>query len=391
MTMHVVLASPTVAALSFTDSAGDALRSVLTFIPKLVAFLVILLIGWLVAKLLRTAVVKGLHKVRFDRAVERGGIGQALSRSRYDASGLVAQIVYYAILLIALEIGFGVFGPNPVSDLLTRIVSWLPLAIVAIIIVVVAAAIARAVKDLISAALGGVSYGRVLANIASIAIIALGVIAALNQMGIATTVTTPVLIAALATVGGVIVVGVGGGLIRPMQQRWERWLDRAEREVPNATAQAQAYQRGHEDAQRAHEAATATTRTTESVHAESVPAGQGAVPQHSAVPQSGPTGPVQPGTAQPGSAQTGTMPAGPGPMPSGPAQTGPTQPGAPQPGSHLNQPPGYPQQGYPQQGGYPASPGQPPQTPPQNPPTPPTTARPENPTQGYRRPDQSGY
>ena len=372
--MHVVLASPTVAALSFTDSAGDALRSVLTFIPKLVAFLVILLIGWLVAKLLRTAVVKGLHKVHFDRAVERGGIGQALSRSKYDASGLVAQIVYYAILLIALEIGFGVFGPNPVSDLLTRIVSWLPLAIVAIIIVVVAAAIARAVKDLISAALGGVSYGRVLANIASIAIIALGVIAALNQMGIATTVTTPVLIAALATVGGVIVVGVGGGLIRPMQQRWERWLDRAEREVPNAAAQAQAYQRGHEDAQRAHEtAATPATRAT-----ESVPAGQGAVPQHSAVPQSGP---MQSGTAQPGSMPTG-------PMPSGPMQSGPAQPGAPQPGSHLNQPSGYPQPGYPQQGGYPAGgPGATPQTPP----TPPTTARPEDPTQGYRRPDQSGY
>ena len=50
--------------------------------------------------------------------------------------------------------------------------------------------------------------------------------------------TTPVLIAILATVGGVIVVGVGGGLIRPMQQRWESYLSTAEREAPRIKAQA---------------------------------------------------------------------------------------------------------------------------------------------------------
>jgi hypothetical protein len=81
-------------------------------------------------------------------------------------------------------------------------------------------------------------------------VIALGVIAALNQIGVATAVTTPVLIAVLATVGGVIVVGMGGGMIRPMQRRWERWLDRAEQDFPNARAREQAYQRGREDAER---------------------------------------------------------------------------------------------------------------------------------------------
>lgn len=55
--------------------------------------------------------------------------------------------------------------------------------------------------------------------------------AALNQIGIATAVTTPILVALLGTIGGVIVVGVGGGLVRPMQRRWEQWLSRAERET----------------------------------------------------------------------------------------------------------------------------------------------------------------
>jgi hypothetical protein len=54
----------------------------------------------------------------------------------------------------------------------------------------------------------------------------------------------------LATAGGILVVGVGGGLIRPMQQRWEGWLGRAEAELPQAQAQAEAYQRGREDAVR---------------------------------------------------------------------------------------------------------------------------------------------
>jgi hypothetical protein len=65
------------------------------------------------------------------------------------------------------------------------------------------------------------------------------VIAALNQVGVATTVTTPVLIAILATVAGVIIVGVGGGLIRPMQQRWEGYLSTAEREAPRLKAHAE--------------------------------------------------------------------------------------------------------------------------------------------------------
>jgi mechanosensitive ion channel-like protein len=151
-----------------------------------------------------------------------------------------------------------VFGPNPISALLTGIVAFLPRIAVAIIIVVIASAIAAAVKDLVMSVTGGLSYGRVLANIASIFIIALGVIAALSQIGVAVAVTMPVLIAVLATVGGIMVVGVGGGLIRPMQQRWEGWLTRAEQEAPGARAHAQAYERGREDA---------TPRPTTGAHA----------------------------------------------------------------------------------------------------------------------------
>ena len=218
----------------------DGLSLVFTFVPKLLLFLIIFLIGFLIAKALRKAVNVILERVGFDKAVERGGIGRALASSKYDASDLIATLVYYAVILITLQLAFGAFGPNPISDLLSRIVAFLPSLAVAIIIVVIAAAIAAAVKDLITGAMGALSYGKVLANIASIFIIGLGVIAALSQIGVAVAVTLPVLITVLATVAGILVVGVGGGLITPMRQRWETILNRAEQEAPRAAAEARA-------------------------------------------------------------------------------------------------------------------------------------------------------
>lgn len=208
----------------------DMWRSVLLFVPRAIAFIVILVVGWLIARAVLKIVDAALERVGFDRAVERGGIRRALERTKYDASDILARLAYYAVLLFTLQFAFGVWGPNAISDLIRGVVAWLPRAFVAIVIVVVAAAIANAVRDLVSGALGGLSYGKVLADLVAVFILALGVIAALNQVGIATTVTTPVLIAVLATVAGILIVGVGGGLVKPMQSRWDGWLDRAAEE-----------------------------------------------------------------------------------------------------------------------------------------------------------------
>ena len=126
--------------------------------------------------------------------------------------------------------------------------AWLPRLAVAIIIVIIASAIAHAVRELLVATLGAVSYGRFLADAVAAFIVVLGVIAALNQIGVATTVTEPLLIAALATIGAILAIGLGGGMIKPMQQRWERILSTAERDVESVRSSA--YQRGREDALR---------------------------------------------------------------------------------------------------------------------------------------------
>lgn len=214
------------------DGLRDGVSLISEFVPKLLLFLLILVIGLFVAKAVGKAVNALLERVGFDRAVERGGVKKAMANSKMDASDVVGKLIYYTLMLFVLQLAFGVFGPNPISDLIERVITFLPSLIVAVIIIVVASAIAAAVKTLIEGTLGGLSYGKTIANAASIFILFLGVVAALNQVGVATTVTTPVLIAILATVAGVIVVGVGGGLVRPMQQRWEGYLTKAEEEAP---------------------------------------------------------------------------------------------------------------------------------------------------------------
>lgn len=213
-------------------SLRNGLSTIGEFLPRLILFLIILVVGMFIAKAIGKAVNALLERIGFDRVVERGGVQKALATSKLDASDILAKLVYYTLALFVLQLAFGVFGPNPISDLITRLITFIPSLIVAIVIIVIASAIAAAVKGMIESTLGSLSYGKALANAASIFILFLGVVAALNQVGVATTVTTPVLIAILATVAGVIVVGVGGGLIKPMQHRWEGYLNKAEEEAP---------------------------------------------------------------------------------------------------------------------------------------------------------------
>ncbi|OUE20809.1 hypothetical protein BFL34_01627 [Clavibacter michiganensis] len=249
--------------MDFPAVLQDGLAAVIAFVPLALLFLLILVVGLIVAKLISKALDKLLEKVGFDRLVERGGIKKALAGSKLDASDIVAKIVYYTLVLFVLQFAFGVFGRNPVSDLLQGIIGFLPKIIVAIIIVVIASAIAAGAKGLIQNTLGGLSYGKVLGNVVAVFILFLGITAALNQIEVATTVTTPILIAVLAIIAGVIIVGAGGGLIKPMQARWETMLTKAEEEAPKIQQQAKeapSVQQQAEQAQRKAQDATRTRR-----------------------------------------------------------------------------------------------------------------------------------
>jgi hypothetical protein len=250
----------------------DSLRAVALFVPKLLVFLAIVAVGWIVARVLQKVCDVALQRVGFDRAAHRGGIHHMLARSNYNARTLIAKLIFYAVMLIALQTAFGIFGPNPVSDLINGVVAWLPRAAVAIVIVVIAAAVARAVRDIVGTALSTLGYGRALAAICSYFVLGLGCVAALNQIGVALTVTMPVLITVLATIGGILIVGAGGGLVRPMQQRWERWLRTAEEQSAHIAEHAKAYAAGRIDTSNRYVSApTPVAATHQAPHAAAVP------------------------------------------------------------------------------------------------------------------------
>ncbi|WP_158893880.1 mechanosensitive ion channel family protein [Amycolatopsis anabasis] len=207
------------------NGLGQAWNLVATFVPKLIAFLIILLIGWLIAKAIAKALTLVLGRLGFSKLVDKTGLTGMLKQTNIDATGIIAKLAYYFILLIALQLAFGVFGEtNPVSQLLNEVIAFLPRIVVALVLIVVAAAIANVVRGAVRGALSTRPAGRLLGTISYWLIMAFGIIAALNQINIATTVTTPVLVTVLATIGGVLVVGLGGGLIKPAQQRWDGWL-----------------------------------------------------------------------------------------------------------------------------------------------------------------------
>jgi hypothetical protein len=227
-------------AVDFQGGLESAWSNVATFLPKLAAALLILIVGYVVAKLISRVLDRVLERVGFDRVVERGGLRQALAQSKYDPSDILAKLVFWTIMLLVLQLAFGVFGSNPISDLLRGLIAYLPNIVVAILIIVIAAAVAKAVTNLLSSVLGAVQGGQLLARGAGIAILVFAAFAAMDQLRIAPRIVTGLWYAILAALVGSVIVAVGGGGIRTMQRYWDQTTSRAEQRGPELRDQARA-------------------------------------------------------------------------------------------------------------------------------------------------------
>lgn len=219
------------AAIDWEGGFERAWESVITFVPKLLGFLVILAIGYLIAKALATLVDKLLGRVGFDRWVERGALKPALDRTRFDASDIMGKLAFWLVFLLAVQLAFGVFGPNPISDLIEGLVAYLPNVFAAVLIVVITAALAKVVTDLLAAMLTRVSGGEWIARAAGIAILVVGVFAALNQLEIAPEIVNGLFYALLAVIVGSGIVAFGAGGIPVARRYLERWSGRADQKA----------------------------------------------------------------------------------------------------------------------------------------------------------------
>ena len=225
-------------SVDYNKGVSDAFAKVATFVPKLALFVVVLVIGIIVAKVVQKVLTKVLQRVGFDQAVERGGIKKALSKSQYDAAGIVGKIVYYFIFLGVLSMAFGVFGAqNPISRFLDRIVAFLPNVAVAVVVLVLAAAIAAAIKEILTDTLGGLSYGSGLATAASTVIVVLGFFFALDQLQVAPRIVTGLFYAALALIVVPLIIAFGVGGIAPAQQAITNLQNKAQEKAQEIKAE----------------------------------------------------------------------------------------------------------------------------------------------------------
>jgi len=215
------------AANAFTDGIGNALEDVGEFIPKLIAAIIIFVIGWLVARLVRTVTERILRAIHFDDWVDRAGIGAHVERAGYPDSGrLLALLIYYAVLLLALKLAIDVFGESDIQNALDAMIAFLPRLFVALLIIVIAGAIANVVKGLVAAATVQLHYGNVLANLAAAGIWVIGIFAALDQLKIAEDVVDLLLTAVLSGLVLVIAIMFGmGGIWAARDRFWPRVFD----------------------------------------------------------------------------------------------------------------------------------------------------------------------
>src|SRR5579859_43578 len=140
--------------IAILTSFTGALALVFAFVPKVLGFLVILLIGWLIASALSKALVFLLRKVGFDRLATRIGLTRMEQQMgvSLDAAGILGKGVYWFVFLIFLVPAVDALGLTAVSALLGQVVGYIPNVFVAILVLFLGTLVATLVADLVRGA-----------------------------------------------------------------------------------------------------------------------------------------------------------------------------------------------------------------------------------------------
>lgn len=198
-------------------TAGFA--SFMNFIPALLGAVIILAVGWYVSKLLGTVVERVLVKLKLERVSEKANISGYLPQTergkRLTLSAFMGTMAKWFVFLIFVQAAVVTLGIAPVTDIINRIVLFIPHIVVASFILIAGAWAARFVSGLVEASTAKVSFaGRtnVLALLTRYGILGFAVIAAVSQLGIATNLINILftgLVASLALAFG-LAFGLGG-------------------------------------------------------------------------------------------------------------------------------------------------------------------------------------
>lgn len=192
------------------------LNEVLLFLPRLLTFALILLVGYLIALIVRDLLTKLLRAVHFDAIADRAGVSRALEQAgtRMDAARVLALIAFWWIFLVFIEMAVNSLGLVEVTAFINSVLAYIPNVFVAILILIVGALLANVAAGVIrgASAEAGLTAGGVLASVARWAILVFAFLAALTQLNVAQNMIL-ILFAAmmgmLALAGG-LALGLGG-------------------------------------------------------------------------------------------------------------------------------------------------------------------------------------
>lgn len=197
-------------------SLTTAMALFFSAIPKILAFVVILVVGWIIASIVAKAVDALLHTVKFNSVAERSGFSGFVHAMgiKNDTASFLGNIAKWFIRLIALVVAFDALGLPAVSDVLRQFLLWLPNLVVALVVLVIGGVAANALAGIVRGATSeaGFSNPPLLASIARVAVWAFAIVVAVNQIGIAATLVNTLFMAfvgALALATG-LAFGLGG-------------------------------------------------------------------------------------------------------------------------------------------------------------------------------------
>ena len=215
-------------AQTLADSFTVVVRQLVTALPAVIGAVLILLVGWLVARVASGLVRTLVARSGADRAFAESGRDVYGDRTKaFSPSGLAGVVTFWLIVLVFLIAAANFLGWPQVSALLNQFVAWLPNLVVAVIILIAAPVVGRLVRAAVETGSSqmGITSGRTLGQVAEIAIVAFAIVVAINQVGIASDLVNILFIGVVAALalGFGLAFGLGGREVAAqLTQDWYR-------------------------------------------------------------------------------------------------------------------------------------------------------------------------
>ncbi len=201
---------------STSDAFLQLWGQAIVFLHNIVGAAVWLLVGYIVARLVKAVLVKALHAIRFDRVVDRAGVEHALQAAgtRMDAADVLGTVVFWWIFLMFVENAVTALGISTLTAFINAILGYIPNVFAAILILIVGALIANVVAGIVRGAAteAGLTTAGLLANVARWGILLFAALSALTQLNVAQNMIF-ILFAGLVTmlaIAGGLAFGLGG-------------------------------------------------------------------------------------------------------------------------------------------------------------------------------------